>query len=395
MSDLKHTRIESIDLLRGIVMVIMALDHTRDYFHFGSMISDPTDMETTTPILFFTRFITHFCAPVFVFLAGTSAYLSGQKKSRPELSRFLWTRGLWLIVLEIVLNNLIWWFDPLYHFINLQVLWAIGLCMIIMAMLIRLPWKGLFIIGLLILFGHNFLDRIQVEGYSPLAILWYLTHQFQFLPISETRVIGFFYPFLPWLGIMILGYCLGSLYQKDFPASERKPWLIRMGLGAIFAFGVIRAVNVYGDPVAWEVQRNAVYSLLSFINVTKYPPSLLFTLITLGPALLLLVFSEKWKNRLTDFFLVYGRVPLFYYFLHVLFIHTGAILGLILTGDDWRRMILTPHQMFYSGDMTTYGYPLGIVYLIWIGVVLLCYPFCKKYMQYKAGNRDKWWLSYL
>ncbi|MBT8275793.1 MAG: DUF1624 domain-containing protein [Bacteroidia bacterium] len=393
MTTIRSTRISSLDVLRGIVMVIMALDHVRDYFHAGAMVSDPSNLETTTPFLFFTRFITHFCAPVFIFLAGTSAFLYGRNKTRHQLFWFLFTRGLWLIFIEVTLMTLLWWFDLTFSFFNLQVIWAIGLCMIILAFLIYIPKKILVLTGLVLIFGHNLLDGIVAQGNSFGAIIWYILHQANFVKFGDTWV-SFLYPILPWIGVIVLGYCFGNLYHKEFHAPARKKWLLSLGIGSIVLFLLIRGINVYGDLVPWEVQQNGTYTLLSFLNVTKYPPSLLFLLVTLGPAFLFLYLAESVKTKLSDFFLVYGRVPFFYYVVHVFVIHVAAIVGLILTGKDWQIMILNMDSIM-DGSMAGYGYSLGITYLVWIGIVLLLYPVSRWYMIYKAKNRDKWWLSYL
>lgn len=394
MKQIKSTRIESIDILRGVVMVIMALDHVRDYFHYGSFFRDPTNLETTTPFLFFTRFITHYCAPVFVFLAGTSAFLYGSKKSKPELFKFLFTRGLWLILLEITINNLIWWFDLSYSFIGLQVIWAIGFSMVMLSLLIYLPKKLLLFIGVILVTGHNLLDSIILQGTSFKSIVWFLLHQQNFIAINSDTMVAFAYPVIPWIGIMILGYCFGKLYTKDFDVKIRKKWLLQLGIGAIVLFFIIRGINVYGDLVPWSIQDTNTKTILSFFKVTKYPPSLAYTLITLGPALLFLYGIETVKNKITDFFLVFGRVPLFYYFLHVLVIHVLAIVGILIFGGDWKNMILTK-EVFTNTGLINYGYSLFVVYMVWIGVIALLYFPCKKYMIYKATNKDKWWLSYL
>ncbi len=393
MGIIKSPRIQSIDILRGLVMVIMALDHVRDYFHKGALVSDPTNLDTTTPELFLTRFITHFCAPVFVFLAGTAAFLYGRNKSKEHLFKFLFTRGIWLIVVEIVIMNFLWWFDISYGFINLQVIWAIGLCMVILSILVFLPPKVLLVIGLLLIFGHNLLDGIQLSGNNPLAVLWYILHQSNFIQLGD-RWIGILYPILPWVGVIVLGYCFGRLYQPDFKAAVRRQWLIWLGIGSLVLFFLLRSANIYGDMAAWSVQKDIVYSIISFFNVTKYPPSLLFLLVTLGPAFLFLLAVENIKNKFTDFLLVYGRVPFFYYVLHILIIHLAAVAGLLITGDDWTLMILDAAAMT-SGELSGYGYSLWITYPVWVGVVALLYPLCLWYMKYKANNRDKWWLSYL
>lgn len=391
---IKTNRVESIDVLRGVVMVIMALDHVRDYFHYGSFFNDPTNLETTTPILFFTRFITHYCAPVFVFLAGTSAFLYGSKKTKGELFKFLFTRGLWLIFLELVVNNLIWTFDLTYSVPIVQVIWAIGVSMVMLSFLIYLPKKALLVIGLILIAGHNAFDGIVMEGQSFQSVIWYFLHQQQMLVYDPDFIFLIQYPLIPWIGLMALGYCFGQLYSKDFDASVRKNWLLNLGFAAIGLFLVMRSLNIYGDLVPWTLQDTTAKTIMSFFNVTKYPPSLLYFCITLGPALVFLFVFENIKNKLTDFFLVFGRVPLFYYFLHVFVIHVLAIVGMLIFGGNWHDMILTA-KAFQNGNLATYGYSLFIVYIVWIGVVLLLYPFCKKYMIYKANNKDKWWLSYL
>ena len=375
-------------------MVIMALDHVRDYFHFGSFFVNPTNLETTTPILFFTRFITHYCAPVFIFLAGTSAFLYGTKTTKKQLSFFLLTRGIWLVVLEVVVNNLIWSFDLSYSFPILQVIWAIGLSMIVLSVLIHLPYKGILATGILLVAGHNLLDSITMQGSSVQSIIWYILHQRMRLAISPDQVIAFGYPLLPWIGVICLGYCFGKLYQNNFDANLRKKYVLRLGLGSTILFFILRGINIYGDLIPWTEQKNFTSTVLSFFNVTKYPPSLAYILITLGPALLFLYAIEPIKNKLTNFFLVFGRVPLMYYFLHVFVIHILAILGILMFGGNWRDMILT-YDVFANAKLLDYGYSLTVVYLVWIGVVLLLYPISKTYMQYKSKNKDKWWLSYL
>lgn len=394
MSLLKSTRIESIDLLRGLVMVIMALDHVRDYFHYGAFYIDPTNLETTTPFLFFTRFITHYCAPVFVFLAGTSAMLYGSKKKKPELFKFLFTRGIWLIFLEIFVNNLIWTFDLTFSFPLLQVIWAIGFSMVCLSFLIYLPKKVILTIGLLLVAAHNLLDGIVVQGTSIKAIIWYLLHQPGEIAFGEYSELYIGYPVIPWIGLMALGYCFGTLYKKDFNAEVRKKWLLIMGFGALILFFIIRGINIYGDLVPWTNQDTTTKTIISFFNVTKYPPSLSFLLITMGPSLLFLYFFENTKNKLTSFFLVFGRVPLFYYFLHVFVIHVFAIIGILIFGGNWQDMILSA-EAWRSGTLATYGYSLWVVYVVWVVIILLLYPLSKKYMIYKANNKDKWWLSYL
>lgn len=394
MSLIKSTRIESIDLLRGVVMVIMALDHVRDYFFYGAFFVDPTDLETTTPILFFTRFITHYCAPVFVFLAGTSAYLYGAKKTKSKLSKFLFTRGIWLIVLEIIVNNFIWTFDVSHSLSILQVIWVIGLCMVCLSFIIHLPKKVILILGIILVAGHNLLDGIIAEGTSFSSIIWYLLHQDKFLVLSNNSLVVFHYPAIPWIGLIALGYLFGTWYQKGYDTTIRKKWLLRIGLGSIGLFFILRGINIYGDLVPWTTQETTTQTIMSFFKVTKYPPSLAFLLITIGPSLLFLYAFEQTKNKITNFFIVFGRVPLFYYFLHVFVIHIVAIIGILVFGGEWQHMIITS-DVFMNAKLINYGYPLYVVYIVWIAIVLLLYPISKKYMVYKTNNKDKWWLSYL
>ncbi|WP_298236805.1 heparan-alpha-glucosaminide N-acetyltransferase domain-containing protein [uncultured Algibacter sp.] len=393
MALVKSTRIESIDILRGLVMVIMALDHTRDYFHYDAALNDPTNLETTTPYLFFTRFITHYCAPVFVFLAGTSAFLYGSNKTKPKLFKFLFTRGIWLIVLEIFLNNLLWFFDLSYSFVLLQVIWAIGVSMICLSFLVFLPKKVIAAIGLILISGHNLLDGITMQGNSISALLWYMLHQPNGFTLYDNHYIFFGYPVIPWIGLIALGYCLGSLYTRGFDVTIRKKWLLRLGITSILLFFTIRGINIYGDLAPWSVQNTSAKTIMAFLNVTKYPPSLSYVLITMGPALFFLYTIERVKNGVTDILLVFGRVPLFYYFLHILVIHIGAILGVILLNDNWQEL-LNISQNPIAG-LAKHGYSLFTVYIVWMIIITLLYFPSKKYMTYKANNKDKWWLSYL
>src|SRR5688572_15825246 len=291
-------RIASIDLLRGLAMMLMALDHTRMYFAFGTWYAEPTDLSSTTPALFFTRWITHFCAPVFVFLAGTSASLAGTKKANTrELSWLLFTRGLWLIFVELVIVNFAWTFDITYSFLILQVIWAIGLSMIVMAALVFLPEKIILAIGLVLVFGHNLLDRIELQGQTIGSFIWYALHQPQSIPLGADRVVNFVYPVLPWIGVMALGYTAGALYKEAFPAEKRRRWLLYAGIGSVLLFLALRGFNLYGEPRTWEEMDTPVFTLLSFLNTTKYPASLQFLLMTMGPALILLALGESMKNR--------------------------------------------------------------------------------------------------
>jgi uncharacterized membrane protein len=382
-------RIESIDLLRGIVMIIMALDHVRDYFHADSLIFSPEDLSQTTPSIFFTRWITHFCAPVFVFLAGTSAMLSGQKKTKGQLSKFLFTRGLWLVFLEITIVNFAWSFNYKLPFIGLAVIWAIGISMIFLAAVIHLPFKISLTLGLIILVGHNVLDNIHLD-----SVLWSALHETKIYSINEQHSVRFAYPVLPWIGIMILGYCFGKLYTKDFSFKRRKKWLLIMGTGAILLFIMLRAINVYGDPVPWSTQSSSTLSFLSFLNTSKYPPSLLYTLMTLGPAILFLAFTEKLSGSLVSAVIRIGRVPMFFYIMHLYLIHGLALFAAEFSGYSWTDMILQ-RRTWIDPQLKGYGFSLAFTYLVWIAIILILYPLCKWYDGYKTRHKEKWWLSYL
>ena len=374
-------------------MIIMALDHVRMYFGYGTWYADPTDLSATTPLLFFTRWITHFCAPVFVFLTGTSAYLYGRNKSKAQLAFFLFTRGLWLVLAELILINFAWTFDTTFSFRILQIIWAIGISLILLSVLVFLPVKVILGIGVLLVFGHNLLDPIRVDGTSTSDLIWYALHQPNTL-FWGNSLVSMVYPVLPWLGLMALGYAFGKLYAKEYSTSRRRWWLLGIGLGAMLLFFALRRFNLYGEPRPWSPQNTLIFTILSFLNTTKYPPSLHFLLMTLGPALLLLALSEGIRAGIATPILVFGHVPFFFYVLHLYLIHALAMLALILTGRDWREYILSASALG-SGALSTFGFNLITVYLVWIVVLVLLYPLCRWYQNYKATNPAKWWLSYL
>ena len=391
----KNARIESIDLLRGFAIVIMALDHVRDYFHADYFFFDPTDLERTNGAIFFTRWITNFCAPVFVFLAGTSAFLVGERKTKKELATFLIKRGLWLMLLETVVINFAWSFNPAYPMFRLQVIWALGLAMVMMSAVIYLPPKAILALGLIILFGHNLLDNIHASGNSFPDLLWGILHERKRFTIGG-RFIGTGYPILPWFGIMALGFCFGYFYKKGMDAVLRKKYLLRLGGLAIALFFLFRGINMYGDMKPWSLQHSAILTICSFLNATKYPPSLMFSLMTLGPAFILLAFMEKPLNRLGKIIIVFGRVPLFFYILHLYLIHALATLAVVFSGRPWTDMIsITNFNSKDSPWLKGYGFTLWQTYLVWLLVVALLYPLCKWYDQYKTNHKEKWWLSYL
>ena len=395
VGSVKSSRIESIDLLRGIVMVIMALDHVRDYFHADAFLYNPANLDKTNVVLFFTRWITHFCAPVFVFLAGTSAFMVGSRRGKAELSAFLLKRGIWLIVLEFTVINFAWFFNFYFSLLALTVIWALAIGMIALAGFIHLPFKGILAVGILFVAGHNMLDGIDavVGGSSAGAMLWSFLHEqggFRFP--SALVFVG--YPVIPWIGVMLLGYCFGKLYQPSYDAAERKKLLLQLGVGAIVLFIVLRLVNIYGDPNEWSVQKDGVFTFLSFLNVTKYPPSLLYVLVTLGPSLIFLAVAEKYTGKLAQAFISLGRVPMFYYILHLYVIHILAVFAALATGYTLSDMVFNT-WVTDSPALRGYGFSLGVTYLVWIGVVLLLYPICKWYDTYKINHREQWWLSYL
>lgn len=387
-------RVRSVDLLRGLVMIIMALDHVRDYFHADAFLYDPLDLEKTSVLLFFTRWITHFCAPVFMFLAGTSAFFVGQRKTKKELSVFLLKRGIWLVLLELTIVNFGWNFNFTFPNIYFIVIWALGISMIVLALLIHLPLRLILLIGIAIVAGHNLLDNLHVKGDTLPAFGWSLLHESNFFFWQGKNVlIG--YPVLPWIGIMTLGYCFGSLYTSNYDAAKRKKILIGLGLGAIALFFILRLGNIYGDAAHWSRQESTFMSFLAILKTSKYPPSLLYVLMTLGPALLFLAFTEKINTATSRVISVYGRVPMFYYLLHIFLIHLLAMLFTTLfTNNDWKVWILD-QPLWFDESLKGNGFSLGVVYLVWAFVVISLYPLCKWYDQYKQAHKEKWWLSYL
>jgi uncharacterized membrane protein len=386
-------RIETIDLLRGLVMIIMALDHTRDLFHSEAFTGDPLNPETTTPLLYFTRWVTHFCAPAFVFLSGVSAWLQSRRKPQKELSRFLITRGLWLIFLEItVMAGMLG--DIYFSVVMLSTIWAIGISMVILGLLIWLPFRVLLITGLIIVFGHNILDFAEANRNGVVPIWWSFLHRPTFIQVSSNFSLGIFYPFLPWTGLMILGYCCGKLFS-DTETERRNKILMWMGVGALVLFVVLRFIDVYGDPLRWSQQKTGLRTFLSFMNVQKYPPSLLFMCATIGCALIFLARVKNTSGRLSKIISVYGRVPLFYYIIHFYLLHTISALLYLSRGhsvaEGMKGAPGIPFKFILPGE----GYSLWIVYAVWLAVVIGLYPLCKWYDKYKTNHKEKWWLSYL
>jgi uncharacterized membrane protein len=387
-------RLESIDVLRGIVMIIMALDHVRDYFHYDAFFYSPTDLGRTNIFLFFTRFITHYCAPVFVLLAGISAHLYGTKRSKHDLSVYLLTRGLWLVFAELCIVTFGWTFNPTYPIFNLQVIWAIGICMIILSVMIYLNRAVLLMTGVLLIACHNFFDHVHVPGKGISNFLWSILHE------PGDFVAGRFhifvrYPVLPWTGIVALGYYFGAFFNAGYDVAKRKKNLLYTGTAMIALFLVLRFFNFYGDASQWSVQRNAMFSILSFINVTKYPPSLLYTLITLGPAMIFLSIAKRPLNIVTEKIAVFGRVSFFYYVIHIYLIHLLAVVGAVISGYHWSVMVLSD-RVNRMAALKGYGFNLLTVYLVWLILLVLLYPCCKWFDKYKSNNQyTKKWLTYL
>jgi len=384
-------RITSVDLLRGAIMIIMALDHTRDFFHVGAQTGNPLDLSITTPILFFTRWITHFCAPVFVFLSGTSAFLQSARKSKKELSIFLITRGLWLILAEVTIVNLLLTFDINFSFIALEVIWAIGISMVILGLMIWLPFEIILAVGALIVLGHNALDFYEKDQTTPFSATYNLIHRQGFHPLWGRQLL-ILYPFLPWAGLMMLGYCLGKVLRNN-DAAWRKRFLIIAGMSTIALFIILRFINVYGDPSAWSPQPNRFFTFLSFINSTKYPPSLFFMCMTIGPALLLMAWWDEIQNGFTKIVSVYGRVPFFYFLAHLFVIHLFSAVTYFMRGHSFAEGV-NP-TAFIKFIQPGEGVQLRYVYIIWLAVVIILYPVCKWYDRYKTDHKEKKWLSYL
>ncbi len=389
----KH-RIDSIDILRGVVMLIMALDHTREYFHINGMTGDPTNMATTTPILFFTRWITHFCAPIFVFLSGASAYLAGLRRTPKELSLFLIKRGSWLIVVEFVFITFALTLNPLFNVLIMQVIWVTGLSMIILGLMVRLPLQTIGIIGAVVFFGHNILDNVALpdKGAWALTLKVLFTARGTVIPLSSSYFIFCLYALLPWTSVMVLGYFYGSLYAPNIKPQVRRKLLRITGVSLLVLFVLFRFPNVYGDPAPWTLQRNWVYSLLSFFNTSKYPCSLLYLCMTLGPGLLLLSWFEGLKNAFTNVLKVYGSVPFFYYVPHFYIIRVLGIVLFYVSGYH-NKDIVTPNLPFFFRPLT-FGYSLPVVYLIWLCIIASLYLPCRWFGNYKKTHKQ-WWLSYL
>lgn len=398
----RRERVASIDVMRGLVMVLMLLDHVRDMVHVQAHDFSPTDPDKTSLVLFFTRWITHFCAPIFVLLAGVGIRMQAAAGMAPgALSRFLVTRGLWLVVLEftVVRGGVFFSFDP--HFLGfMQVIWAIGVSMVLLAALVRLPAPAVTVIGLAICALHNLLDHV---GPAPVpagmatpwpVVLWMIVHRFGQAFTSDGRMAFIVYPIVPWVGLMAAGYGLGEVFGWE--ATRRRRFLRRAGWAAIVAFVSLRALGkwgFYGDPSPAVPQPTVARALMSFLNVTKYPPSLDYLLVTCGPALVALAALERLRDvRWLSPLETLGRVPLFYYLLQWPYAHLAGLLLGALTGQSLAHFFLSPPDAFRLAH--GFGFGLPVVYLVWAaGVVLLYFP-CRAYARAKRQYRQ-WWMSYL
>ena len=396
-TDAPRRRLDSIDAVRGLIMIIMALDHVRDFIHRAAMSSSPTDLRVTTTTLFFTRWITHFCAPVFMFTAGLGAFLWWQRgRTRRDLSLFLATRGVWLVVLELTVMRVAYNFDVVQRYpVLLLVLWVLGACMIGLAALAWLPTRVLAVLCVATILLHNTLDGIDPAKFGAAAPLWNLFHQpGAFKVASALMIVG--YPLVPWIAVMGLGFSFGPIFLME--ASRRNRYLVTIGMAATAGFLIVRGLNVYGDPSPWTSQHSATFTVLSFLNVTKYPPSLQFLLMTLGPAVLLLAWAERESFAPSNPLIVFGRVPLFYFVLHFYAAHVAAaVLALFRYGSPAWTFIFHPVPSM-GGPANLYppnfGYDLWVAYAVWAAIVIALYPACRWFANLKARRSD-WWLSYL
>lgn len=375
-------------------MIIMALDHVRDFFHITASTDSPTNLLTTTPLLFFTRWVTHFCAPTFVFLAGISAFLMGQKKTTRELSFFLLKRGVWLIGVELIIVTLAWTFNPFYNLLILQVIWAIGISMFILGCLVWISPNLILLCGILIIGFHNMLDYAELSRSGHVNLIWELAHHgnFRLERLTANHFVIIVYAFLPWTGIMLTGYGLGRIFTDAFSTEKRRSALYGLGAACILLFIILRFLNQYGDPSSWSAQRNSLYSFFSFINLSKYPPSLDYILLTVGVAMIALGFLNRISKDSFSFLKTFGRVPFFFYVLHLYLIHTITVIIFFVKGYPSKDIAPQHSPFMFRPDH--FGFTLPGVYLIWALVILILYPLCKWYDHYKSTHRN-WWLSYL
>lgn len=386
-------RLHEIDLLRGLVIVLMALDHVRDYFHAGAFTFDPLDPDRTNAALYATRWITHLCATAFVFVAGVSAFLQTAKgRQTPQLSGFLLSRGLWLVALEATVLSFGWSFAVPYP-LFLQVIWAIGWSMVALAGLVWLPRAAVLALGIAIVAGHNLFDPLTPDRFGPLALAWTFLHEGGPLVLGDTPIGIVLYPVLPWIGVMAIGYGLGAVFLE--PAPKRDRALLALSATMIALFILLRGLNLYGDPGPWTAQGDPVRGAMAFLDVQKYPPSLMYVLATLGISLGLMPLLARLRGPARGVLLGFGAVPFFFYVVHVYLVHALAIGANAALGREaggmfnfFVNMIAAPERYLHL------GFPLVGVYVAWIIVLALLYPACRWWGQVKRTRRD-WWLSYL
>jgi uncharacterized membrane protein len=379
-------RLDAIDFLRGLVMVVMVLDHARDFF--GGSGFNPRDVHD--PVLFLTRWITHFCAPVFVFLAGMSAFLYGNRgRSRAELATFLFTRGFWLVLIELTLVRLGWTFNLSYDFVIFQVIWVIGASMMLLAGLIFLPRWTIAAVALALIAGHNLLDGVRAADLGDLGWLWMFLHDPGMLHPAPGMEMLALYSLIPWVGVMAAGYALGPVMLLE--EKRRRHALLRIGCAVTAAFVLVRLANVYGDPQPWAVQDGLLATILSFVNAEKYPPSLVYLTMTIGPALILLGYFREAKGWVSRALVTIGRVPFLFYVAHIFLLHAMAVVLATLTLGETGWLF---RGMPIITKPDGYGVALPVVYMLWIVAVLALYPLVRWFAALKQRRRD-WWLSYL
>lgn len=391
---MERQRIHSIDILRGIIMVVMALDHTRDFFHTNALIYDPLDLSKTHPALFLTRWITHFCMPAFVLLAGTAIRISREKSSPRELAMVLVRRGLWMLLLEFGVMRFALFFNFYFDVTILSVLWTFGLCFIILSAIVFLSDMLALVIGLTITLFHDVAGLFEFKPSGLFEGLWMMLMRAGLLNVSPQHALIVSYPVIPWLGVMLLGYSLGSLYGQSVDDGKRRHILFRLGVAITVTFVIVRLSNFYGDPSPWIVQKDGIFTVMSFFNTTKYPVSLLFTLMTIGPLLIVLAGFERRGPKFLAPILHFGRVPLFYFIVHFYLIHAFALLFFMQkTGKAFSEIDFHFAKSF-GGITPEGGYSLPWVYVAWISVVALMYPACQWYDKYKSKHHYKW-MTYL
>lgn len=380
---IKPNRLASIDLLRGTVMLLMLLDHVRETFFLHHQVTDPVDVSQTSSALYVCRLLAHLCAPAFVFLTGLSAWLyaSRQADGRRAASAFLFKRGMFLVVLELTAVNFAWTLQLPPEVIYLQVIWAIGLSMLALSALLWLPRPALIVLGVAIIAGHNLLDGVTVDGNSTLAALWAVLHERGWLALGDAVRLRTSYPVLPWIGVIVLGYAAGPWYGRQMPAPHRHRRLLYAGIGALLAFALLRWANVYGDA-PWQLHAGSVQTWMSVFNVTKYPPSLLFLLLTLGAALCLLRLYERddvahWLRPLSAI----GAAPMFFYLLHLYVLKLLYLGAVAIWGNN-------------RGDV--FGVDsVGALVAISVALAIALYPPVAAFARLKARRRDLAWLRYL